>query len=153
MLKTLFRYWLTRYRRWQYLRTPRAVFVPTVTPIHRTWTDTDERLERELYLANPHAVWLRPDRNAHKVPCWQIEGFWEAPVWQYGDMIQVNEPSQCAGYHNAAAQAQASYMNGLAQYQQGLFQQGGPRISNGYFYQNHSGSGNNCMNFAGIVLK
>jgi hypothetical protein len=82
MLKALIRYWLMRYRRWQYVRTPRRVFEPTVTPIHRTWTDTDERLERELYLANPHAVWLRPDRNDHKVPCWQIEGFWEAPQHQ-----------------------------------------------------------------------
>ena len=74
-----FRYWRTRYRRWQYMRTPRLAFVPTVTPVERHWTATDEKLERDLYLASPCAFWLRPDRHEHKVPCWQIEGVWEAP--------------------------------------------------------------------------
>ena len=119
---------IRKYQRWQYHRTPRPAFVPTVTPIERTWSATDERLERDLYLANPRAVWLRPDRNEHKIPCWQIEGFWEAPLQidmrppkrpllQYGDIIRVDDISQWASYQNAAQQAQGQYMNGLAAYQ------------------------------------
>ena len=89
-VKQAIRYIVRLYQRWQYLRAPRPAFIPTVTPVQRTWSAIDERLERDLYLANPHAVWLRPDRNEHKVPCWQIEGFWEEPVvliegcaWEY----------------------------------------------------------------------
>jgi hypothetical protein len=75
----LFSRLVSAYRRWKYLRTPRPTFEPTVTPVERHWTATDEKLERLLYLANPNAFWLRPDRHEHKIPCWQIEGVWEAP--------------------------------------------------------------------------
>jgi hypothetical protein len=70
---------VSTYRRWKYLRAPRPTFEPTVTPVERHWTPTDEKLERLLYLANPKAFWLRPDRHEHKIPCWQIDGVWEAP--------------------------------------------------------------------------
>lgn len=78
--KQALRYVMRLYRRWKYLRTPRPVFEPTVTPVERHWTATDEKLERGLYVANPNAFWLRPDRHEHKVPCWQIEGVWEEPA-------------------------------------------------------------------------
>lgn len=71
---------LRAYQRWQYRRTPRPEFVPTVIPIKGIWTAIDERLERNLYLDNPSAFWLRPDCDMHGVPCWQIGGVWEAPI-------------------------------------------------------------------------
>jgi hypothetical protein len=130
------RYFMRLYRRWKYLRTPRPVFEPTVTPVERHWTAIDEKLERELYLANPHAVWLRPDRDEHKVPCWQIEGFWEAPplqpLSQYSNVAQsysqLSLLQQCAFPQSAlidgmfsgaqmkrAAMIQKQYYDQLAQ--------------------------------------
>lgn len=77
MLQALIHRIVRAFQRWQYLRTPRAVFVPTVASFKSGWTATMEKLERESYLDNPLACWLRPDRHEHKVPCWQVEGFWK----------------------------------------------------------------------------
>jgi hypothetical protein len=129
-LKQALRYVMRLYRRWKYLRTPRPVFEPTVTPVERHWTATDEKLERGLYLANPNAFWLRPDRHEHKVPCWQIEGFWVEPLRTNtattgfaGWIVETNldlmqrryggyEARQAAMYD--AAMAQNRYMNYVA---------------------------------------
>jgi len=118
------RYWLRLYRRWQYVRTPRPAFIPTVTPVERHWSATDEKLERDLYLANPHAVWLRPDRNEHKVPCWQIEGFWEAPLVQHSGSGYIGQyagigsswlyQQMAAGMHGSGSMARQLAMQ--AQY-------------------------------------
>jgi hypothetical protein len=104
---------IRKYQRWQYRRTPRPAFIPTVTPIVRTWSATDERLERELYLANPHAVWLRPDRHEHKIPCWQIEGFWvaPAPVEFARQQNSLSSYQHAAMLQNAANQRAYSQMN------------------------------------------
>lgn len=130
-LKQALRYVVRLYRRWEYLRTPRPVFEPTVTPVERHWTATDERLERALYLANPNAFWLRPDRHEHKVPCWQIEGEWVEATLEdllrpvvirnfdpYGNAMSGYAQRQNASLH--AAMAQSQYMNYLANAQQHL---------------------------------
>lgn len=121
-----------KYQRWQYRRAPRPAFVPTVTPVKRIWSAIDERLERDLYLANPHAVWLRPDRHEHKGPCWQIKGFWEAPkvalnnsFLYNGDLLSQYQKAQIAqlsanqmayGSNNLSSLLQSptqAYLNGL----------------------------------------
>lgn len=73
---------IERYRRWDYLRQPRAPFIPTVNPSlpQLAWSQTQEQMERELYLESPLAVWLRPDRHEHDTPFWMIEGVWEPPI-------------------------------------------------------------------------
>jgi hypothetical protein len=108
------------YQRWQYRRTPRPKFIPTVTPIQKVWSNTDERLERDLYLANPNAFWLRPDRHEHKIPCWQIEGVWEVPPWiewasNYATGLQNSGLSayQQATLHQHASLSQYQYASNL----------------------------------------
>lgn len=63
-----------RFERWL-----QSLFAPTpnkrtvTVPEYNGWTATQRRLEEESYLANPHAVWLKPDR--FEAQLW-MEGIW-----------------------------------------------------------------------------
>jgi hypothetical protein len=64
-----------RFWRWlQSLFAPRPIKRTVAVPEYNGWTATQKRLEEESYLANPHAVWLKPDRFETRL--W-MEGVWE----------------------------------------------------------------------------
>ena len=99
------------------------------------WSVADEEKERALYLTNRTAFWLRPDRHAHGVPCWMVEGEWEAPetgLWaapRFGQLTQgpaladqYNSPTWWAGTTCSTSwaysqQQAAQNVSGLAQAQ------------------------------------
>lgn len=69
---------IRKWERWQYARAVPAMVVRRA-PVALPSSTVMDALERDQYLYNPLAFWLRPDRLNFKIPCWQIEGVWKLP--------------------------------------------------------------------------